>query len=411
MTFLTLQNIDVKKKRVLVRVDYNVPIDEKGNITSDSRIKASLKTINYLIENKARIILMSHLGRPTGATEKLKMDKIAKRLSELLGRLVRKLDECLGPEIEEATHHLKPGEVILLENLRFHPEEEQNDPEFAEEISKLGDFFVMDAFGTMHRANASTEAVMRYVPSVAGLLVQKELEILGKALDNPERPFIVVLGGSKVSDKIGVIKNLLDKSDALLIGGGMMFTFHRAQGFEVGKSIVEEEKLEFAKEILENSRLVLPVDAAVADKFDRNANKLVVKIDQIPKEWIGLDIGRETIAKYKEVLKNARTIIWNGPLGVYEFEKFEDGTKEIAEFIAGLNAVKIAGGGDTSAAIEKFGLAEKFTHISTGGGASIEFLEGKKLPSVKALEESYERFRNKINLLKMMVMDQFSDYD
>ncbi len=406
MTFLTLQNIDVKNRRVLVRVDYNVPLDEKGNIADDSRIKASLKTLHYLIEKNAKIILISHLGRPQEIVEKLKMDKVAIRLSELLGRQVKKFDDCIGPDIEDYTHHMKPGEIVLLENLRFHPEEEQNDHEFAQELSKLGDFFVMDAFGTMHRANASTEAVMKHIPSVAGLLVQKELEIMGTALNNPERPFAVVLGGSKVSDKIGVIKNLAEKTDNLLIGGGMMFTFIKAKGFEIGKSLLEEDRLEFTSEMLKNPKIVLPIDVAVADKFDKNADKLVVKIGQIPKEWTGMDIGRETILKYKEVLKNAKTIIWNGPLGVYEFEKFEEGTREIAEFIAGLDAKKIAGGGDTAAAIEKFGLTEKFTHVSTGGGATLEFFEGKKLPAVKALEESYERFKNKINIFKMVILHQ-----
>lgn len=393
--FFTLNDLDVKGKRVLVRVDFNVPLDKKTNeIMDDKRIRESLPTIKFLIERNARVILCSHLGRPDGkVVDSLRMDKIAHRLQQLLNKKIKKLNDCIGSYVKEEVNVMKDGDVIVLENLRFHPEEEANDSNFSKQLADLAELYINDAFGTCHRAHASTYGITKYLKSAAGFLVEKELRIMGKAIEAPDKPFIGILGGVKISDKIKVIQNLLTKVDKLLIGGAMVFTFFKAQGKNVGASKVEEEKIELAKKLLQNKKVVLPADVVIADKFDANANSKVVDVNKIPNDWMGLDIGPETIKNYKEILKNAKTVIWSGPLGVFEFDKFANGTKEIAEFLTTLKAVTIVGGGDSAAAVEKFGYANKLTHVSTGGGASLEFFEGKKLPGIGALEESYKKFK------------------
>lgn len=399
----TVEDVDVKGKRVLVRVDFNVPLDKKtGQVTDDTRIKAALPTIQYLIKHGAKVILMSHLGRPKGADPKLKMDPVADRLSELLGKPVKKMNDCQGPAVEDASHSLNQGEVMLLENVRFpakmdpsnekfKSDDERNDPALAQKLAALGDIFVNDAFGTAHRANSSTEGVTHYLqPAVAGFLIQKELEYMGKALSNPERPFVAVLGGAKVSDKIGVIENLLSKTDHLLIGGGMANTFFKAQGHEVGDSLVEDDKLEVARELLGRSggeKLVLPVDVVVADAFSAEANSKVTTPDKVEPGWRILDIGPKTAEKFKEYLKAAKTVVWNGPMGVFELAPFAKGTLAVAQAMAEVKGTTIIGGGDSVAAVEQAGLAGKMDHISTGGGASLEFLEGKTLPGVAALND------------------------
>jgi len=382
----TVRDVDVAGKRVLCRVDYNVPM-ENGAITDDTRIAASLDTLRYLIEKGAAVVLMSHLGRPKGVDESLRLDPVAKRLSELLGREVKKIDVCAGEEAKKAASGLRPGEVLLIENLRFEPGEEANDPAFAKALAELGEIYVNDAFGAAHRAHASTAGVAKYLPAVAGLLMARELEFLGAALENPERPFVAILGGAKVKDKIGVIQNLLPKVDTLVIGGGMGYTFLKAKGYEIGKSLLDADRIGFAAELLATAgeKIVLPVDVVVADEFRPDAKTQIVDADKIPPGWEGMDIGPKSRAKIAEIVRAAKTVVWNGPLGVFEMPAFAHGTMAVAQALAESNAVTIIGGGDSAAAVQQSGLADKMTHISTGGGASLEFLEGKSLPGVEAL--------------------------
>jgi len=389
----TVKDIDIKGKRVLVRVDFNVPLDENGNITDDTRIVAALPTIEYILNQNASVILMSHLGRPKGEVkENLRLNPVAKRLEELLKKPVKKLNDCIGKEVEEAAKNIKPGDVILLENLRFHKEEEKNDEEFAKKLASLGDVYVNDAFGAAHRAHASVAAITKFLPSVAGFLLAKEIYYLGNLLKNPERPFIVILGGAKISTKIGVINNLLDKVDKMLIGGGMTFTFLKSKGLNIGTSIVETEKEVEAFEILrkaqnEEKEIVLPDDVVVADEIKEDAKTKIVDIYQIPDNMSGVDIGPKTIKKFKKIINEAKTIFWNGPMGVFEIDKFAEGTKEIAKAVANSNAVTVVGGGDSISALKKFNLLDKITHVSTGGGASLEFVEGKPLPGIVSLQD------------------------
>jgi phosphoglycerate kinase len=384
----TVRDVDVQGKRVLVRVDFNVPLDD-GKVSDDTRIRAALPTIRYLLDRDAAVILCSHLGRPNGkVVDSLRMDPVAKRLAELLDRPVKKMDDCIGPEVEAAARAAKPGDLILLENTRFHPEEKQNDPAFAAKLASLADLYVNDAFGSAHRAHASTEGVAHYLPAVAGLLMEKELEFLGDALASPKRPYVAILGGAKISDKIGVIENLLGQVDALLIGGGMANTFLKADGYDVAESLVEDGSLDTARDLLERAgdKLVLPVDVTVADRFDAGAFSQVVSVGEVPPKWRILDIGPRTLELFQERLAGARTVVWNGPMGVFEFPKFALGTEAVARMLAALpDATTIIGGGDSAAAIEHAGLADQMSHISTGGGASLEFLEGKTLPGVAAL--------------------------
>ncbi|MFZ5626784.1 MAG: phosphoglycerate kinase [Bacillota bacterium] len=389
----TIRDVDVKGKRVLVRVDFNVPTDENRQITDDTRIRAALPTIKYLLEQGAKVILASHFGRPKGqVNEKYRLDQVAKRLSELLGQEVAKTSDCVGPEAEAAVAALAPGQALLLENVRFHAEEEKNDPEFAKKLAALADLFVNDAFGAAHRAHASTAGVAQYLPAVAGFLMEKEISIMGKALANPERPFVAIIGGAKVSDKIGVIQNLLTKVDTLIIGGGMANTFLKAQGYELGKSLVEEDKVQLAKELLATAQqrgveLLLPRDVVVAAAFAPDAEHKTVAVGEIPAEWQALDIGPATAEKYAGVIRQAKTVVWNGPMGVFEMDAFARGTEAVAKAMAECPGITIIGGGDSVAAVEKVGVAEKMTHISTGGGASLEFLEGKTLPGVAVLQD------------------------
>jgi phosphoglycerate kinase len=388
----TVRDIAVKGKCVLVRVDFNVPL-ENGEVADDTRIRAVLPTIRYLLDRGAAVILMSHLGRPKGLVqEDLRLDPVGRRLSELLGQEVAKVDDCVGPEVERATKSLQPGQVLLLENLRFHPQEEENDQGFARQLASLADVYVNDAFGTAHRAHASTTGVTEYLPSVAGLLMERELQVLGDALANPTRPFVAVLGGAKVSDKIGVIRNLLSKVDLLLVGGGMANTFLKAQGHQVGESLVEDDSLALAKDILAQAggKLVLPVDVVVADAFADDANSQTVGVEHVPPGWRILDIGPRTVGLFEDRLRSAGTVVWNGPMGVFEFPRFAAGTIALASSLASAPATTIVGGGDSIAALQQAGLAEKMTHVSTGGGASLEFLEGKVLPGVEALEDRTE---------------------
>ncbi len=389
----TIRDIDWQGKRALVRVDFNVPLDEQQQITDDTRIRAAVPTIQYLLDHGASVVLMSHLGRPKKqVVDKLRLAPVAKRLSELLGREVKTVGVTVGPEAETAAQALKSGDVLLLENTRFDPREEANDEGMARELAKLGDVYVNDAFGAAHRAHASTEGVARFLPAVAGFLMEKELEYIGGAIENPEKPFVTVIGGAKISDKIGVIENLLGKVDALLIGGGMANTFLLAQGHQVGDSLVEQDSVATAKDLIQqaqarNVRLLLPVDVVVADAFDNNANKKVVPVDQVEDGWRILDIGPETIKRYSDEIKRAKTVIWNGPMGVFELPAFAEGTRAIAQALADSGATTIIGGGDSVAAVEQMGLADKMSHISTGGGASLELLEGKELPGVAALND------------------------
>lgn len=382
----TICDVDVNGKRVLVRVDFNVPMSG-GMVTDDTRIRAALPTIQYLLDHNAKVILMSHLGRPKGVDDKLRLAPIAARLSALLGQPVKTANDCVGDAVVRTVSGLKPQEVLLLENLRFHKEEEKNDPAFAQQLAQLGDVYVNDAFGTAHRAHASTEGVTHYLPAVSGLLMEKELNFLGKAISHPEHPFIAILGGAKVSDKIGVIKHFMAQADHVLIGGGMANTFAKAYGYEVGDSLVENDKLDVAKELIvqSNGKLVFPTDAVVADKFDNDAQSQVVEIFQVQPGWRILDIGPKSVELFKMYLNDAKTIAWNGPLGVFEFPRFAQGTIAIARALADSHATTIIGGGESVAAVEQAGVAERMTHISTGGGASLEFLEGKTLPGVAAL--------------------------
>jgi phosphoglycerate kinase len=386
----TIQDVDVQGKRVLVRVDFNVPLAE-GQVSDDTRIRAALPTLRYLLDHGATLILMSHLGRPKGKVlDEFRMDPVAKRLSDLLERPVIKLDDCVGPEVEHAVRAAKPGDVLLLENTRFQPGETKNDPDLARQMAALADLYVDDAFGSAHRAHASTEGVTHYLPAVAGFLMEKELEYLGGALASPRRPFVAILGGAKISDKIGVIENLLSQVDSLLIGGGMANTFLKADGYDVAESLVEDGSLDKARKLLERgeNKLALPVDVVVADKFDADAFSQVVAAGNVPAGWRILDVGPRTLELFKERLEGTHTVVWNGPMGVFEFSKFAKGTEAVARMLANLpDATTIIGGGDSAAAVQQAGLADKMSHISTGGGASLEFLEGKTLPGVAALQD------------------------
>ncbi len=392
MEKLTVRDIDLSEKKVLVRCDFNVPQDANLNITDDTRIRASLPTINYILSRKPKkLILISHLGRPDGKViPKYSLKPIAQRLKELINQEVKMLNDCIGAAIQKEINQSQES-VILLENLRFHPEEEQNEPNFSKSLATLADIFVNDAFGTAHRAHASTEGVTHYLTSVAGLLLEREISYLSQAMENPQKPFALILGGAKVSDKIGVILNLLPKADEILIGGGMSYTFLKAQGKQIGNSKLEKDKLDTAKAILEKAgkqkvKILLPVDNIITDKIEVNSNVKTVG-ENIPDGWIGVDIGPKTIKNYCAALKKAKTIIWNGPLGIFELDAFANGSKKVAGFISQLKVVTIIGGGDTAAAIAKFHLESKMTHISTGGGASLEFLEGKTLPGIAALAD------------------------
>ncbi len=395
-TVASLTEADVAGKRVLVRADFNVPLDDSGSITDDTRIRAALPTIKDLTGKGAKVILCSHMGRPKGEVkEKLRLTPVAARLSELLGQEVTKCDDCVGDEVTATVNGMSNGQVVLLENLRFHSEETKNDPEFAKALASNADLYVNEAFGTAHRAHASTEGVTKYLsPCVAGYLIEKELEFLQNAVDNPQRPLAAIIGGSKVSSKIGVIETLLDKCDKLLIGGGMIFTFYKARGLSVGKSLVEEDKLELAKSLEAKAKeqgveLLLPTDVVVADNFAPDANAETVSIDNIPDGWMGLDIGPDSVKVFQDALASCNAVIWNGPMGVFEFDKFAFGTEAIANTLAGKpDAITIIGGGDSVAAVEKVGVAEKMSHISTGGGASLELLEGKALPGIVALDDA-----------------------
>lgn len=389
----TINDIDLNGKRALVRVDFNVPQDENGGITDDRRITEALPTIKVLIEKGAKVVLMSHLGRPKGKfNEKYSLKPIGKRLSELLGAEVKVAPDVVGDTVKEMAAALKPGQVMLLENVRFYEEEEKNDPTFAKKLSELGEIFVNDAFGTAHRAHASTAGVADYLPSVMGLLIKKEMDYLGKALTSPERPFVAVLGGAKVSDKIGVIENLLDKVDTLLIGGGMAFTFYKANGLNIGKSLLEADKVELASEIMKNAaakgvKLLLPVDVVAAKEFKADAASRVVMADGMADDELGLDIGPKACAEFSEIIEKAGTVVWNGPMGVFEMPAFAKGTFALAEAMSKSKGITIVGGGDSAAAVEQLGFADKIKHISTGGGASLEFLEGKVLPGIDVLDD------------------------
>ncbi|HOJ48570.1 MAG TPA: phosphoglycerate kinase [Bacillota bacterium] len=388
----SIEDIDVSGKKVLVRCDFNVPLED-GRITDDNRIVGALPTIKYLLAHKAKVILCSHLGRPKGEFNmKYTLAPVAKRLSELLGIEVTLANDVIGEDAVAKAAALKEGEVLLLENVRFHKEEEKNDPEFAKKLASLAEIYVNDAFGTAHRAHASTAGVADYLPAVCGYLIQKEISVMGKALSDPKRPFVAILGGAKVSDKIGVINNLIEKVDTLIIGGGMSYTFEKAMGGNIGKSLCEADKLDLAKEMLEKAKskgvkFLLPTDTVCAKEFSNDAEQKVFPTNAIPEDYMGLDIGPETIKAFSEALKGAGTIVWNGPMGVFEFDNFAKGTKAIAEAVAASGAISIIGGGDSAAAVEKFGLADKITHISTGGGASLEFLEGLVLPGIACLND------------------------
>lgn len=388
----TMNDVDVQGKRVFVRVDFNVPM-ENGVVVDDTRIRAAIPTIQQLSEKGAKVILASHLGRPKGEVrDDMRLTAVGERLSKLINKPVKKLDDSVGAAVEKAVKEMKNGEIVLLENVRFHKGEEKNDEELAKQFAKLADLYVNDAFGAAHRAHASTEGIAKYIPAVSGLLMEKELEVLGKALTNPDRPFTAIIGGAKVKDKIGVIENLLDKVDNLIIGGGLSFTFVKAQGYEIGKSLVEEDKIELARNFIEKAKekgvnLYMPIDAVVAKELSPEAEAKVVDIDKIPADYMGLDIGPKTAEKYAEVIKNSKLIIWNGPMGVFEIDQFANGTRKIAEAMAETEGYTIIGGGDSAAAVEKFGLADKMNHISTGGGASLELMEGKNLPGIAALND------------------------
>ena len=396
-TIATLTEADLNGKRVFVRCDFNVPVDADRNITDDTRIRAALPTIQTLTSKGAKVILASHFGRPKGVDEALRLTPVAKRLSELLGQTVVKTDDCIGDEAAAKVAAMKNGDVVLLENVRFYPEEEKNDPEFAKKLASVADLYVNDAFGTAHRAHASTEGVTKYLsPSVAGLLVEKELKFLQDAIENPKRPLAAIVGGSKVSSKIGVIETLIDKVDKIFLGGGMIFTFYKSRGMSVGSSLVEDDKLELARTLEAKAKakgvqFLLPTDVLVADKFSAEANTQIVSVDAIPDGWMGLDIGPDSIKTFQAALADVKSVIWNGPMGVFEIDKFAKGTEAIAHTLAELTpkgTTTIIGGGDSVAAVEKVGLADQMSHISTGGGASLELLEGKVLPGIAALDEA-----------------------
>ena len=387
----TVRDIDLKGKKVFVRCDFNVPMDENKNITDNTRIVAALPTIKYLLEQNCKIILASHLGRPKGEFKpEFSLQPVAKELSNQLGQEVIMAKDVIGEDAMKKASELKEGEVMLLENVRFHKEETDNDPEFSKKLASMAEVFVNDAFGTAHRAHASTTGIADYLPAVSGFLIEKELKFLGNAVNNPERPFVAILGGAKVSDKIGVIDSLLEKVDTLMIGGGMAYTFFKAQGYEVGNSICEMDKLDLAKELMQKAKdkgvkLMLPVDTKIGKEFKEDTESKTVKWTEIPADWEGFDIGEETIKLYSEELQKAKTVVWNGPVGLFEFPQFAIGTNTIAKVLSELGATTIIGGGDSAAAVKKAGLEDKMTHISTGGGASLEFLEGKKLPGIECL--------------------------
>jgi phosphoglycerate kinase len=389
----TVKDVDVKDKRVLVRVDYNVPVDKNNNISDDSRIRASLPTLNYLLDHQAKIILCSHFGRPKGkVVESMRLAPEAGRLSELLGRPVTALKDCIGPEVEKAVSGMKNGDLVLLENLRFHPEEEANDPDFARSLARLADVYVDDAFGASHRAHASISGVASYLPAIAGFLMEKELNFLGSLLESPSRPFVAVLGGAKVSDKLGVVRSILEKVDALLIGGGMAANFLKAQGFAVGASAIEEDKLDYTREMIKKAQnkgvqLLLPSDVVAAEKLEEGAQSRTVPIKEIPATWVIADIGPETTNQFAREIQSSKTAFWNGPMGVFEVEAFARGTRGIAKALAESKATTVVGGGSTAEAVEEMGLAGKMTHVSTGGGASLELLEGLELPGVAVLQD------------------------
>ena len=394
MSKKSVRDIDVNGKRVLVRVDLNVPLDEEtGVITDYTRIRAVLPTIEYLIDKRARVILCSHLGRPDGkVVEKLRLTQVAEQLSKLLGKKVATASDCIGADVEKAAAKLKDGDVLLLENLRFHAEEEKNDPQFAQALSKLADIYVNDAFGTAHRSHASVVGVARYLPAVAGLLLEKEIGVMGKALTDPARPFAALIGGAKISDKIGVMENILEKVDYLLVAGGMCATFFKALKYDVGASSIEEDKLDLARRLMDRAdkrgiKLMLPSDVVVGNRFSADAESKVVSASNIPAGWYIMDIGPQTLGDFVATLRECETIIWNGPVGVFEYAEFSKGTRDIANLLARLDATTIIGGGSTAEAVEKIGLADQMTHVSTGGGASLKFLEGKTLPGVAALQD------------------------
>ena len=388
----TVRDVDVAGRRVLVRGDFNVPLSkDSGCVSDDTRIRAALPTIEYLIQQKAKVILVSHLGRPKGKVdEKYRMDPVAERLSELLGRPVQKVDEAVGEVPQSAVEQMQDGDVLLLENVRFYPEEEKNDENFARMLASLADVYVNDAFGTAHRAHASTQGVTEFLPAVAGFLMENELDMLGRLLANPESPFVAIIGGAKVSDKIAVLSNLMDKVDTLIIGGGMANTFLKAQGFDMGKSLLEVDKLETAKNLMKKAKskgvqLLLPVDVVAAPGAAPDAEPATVAVDKIPPDFMALDIGPETLARFAAALKNARTVFWNGPMGVFEMKPFAKGTEGIARELSQVEGITVVGGGDSVAAVKQAGVADQISHISTGGGAALEFLEGKELPGVVAL--------------------------
>ncbi|MER3455962.1 MAG: phosphoglycerate kinase [candidate division GAL15 bacterium] len=389
----TVRDVEVSGRRVLVRVDFNVPLDDCGRVADDRRIRESLPTVRYLLEHGAAVVLMSHLGRPGGrVVEELRMAPVGERLGQLLGQPVRVLPDCVGPQVEALIGQLRPGDVALLENLRFHPGEEANDPAFAAALARLADLYVNDAFGTAHRAHASTVGVARLLPAVAGLLMEKEIRYLSRLLENPDHPFVAVLGGRKVSDKMGVLANLLQRVDAVLIGGGMAYTFLRARGLSVGRSVVEEDKVELAERLMEQARqrgveLLLPEDVAVAQRPAADVPRRVVLVREIPEGWMGLDVGPATVQRFAQVVERARLVVWNGPMGVFEVEPFAEGTRRLAEVVARCPGTTVVGGGDTAAALEQLGMLDRFDHVSTGGGATLEFLEGKELPGIRVLQD------------------------
>jgi phosphoglycerate kinase len=389
----TVKDIDLKEKTVIMRVDFNVPLDDNQNITNNLRIQAALPTIQYVLEQKSKLILMSHLGRPKGkVVDSMRMAPVGKELAKLLNQEVTSCNDCIGEEVKQTVAQMKPGEIVLLENLRFHAEEEKNDAQFAKQLSELAEIYVNDAFGTAHRAHASTEGITKYLPAVSGFLMEKELKYLDQALSKPEKPYIAIVGGAKVSTKISVLENLMTKVTGLVIGGGMTYTFCKAQGLSIGNSLVEEDHIDTAKKLLQKSKelgvdLIIPVDHVVADKFDNDANVKIVE-SNIPEGYMGMDIGPKSLNTIIELLKKAKTVLWNGPLGVFEMSNFAKGTFEIAKVLAEIDAVTVVGGGDSASAIKKSGISkDKITHISTGGGASVEFIEGKKLPGIEALND------------------------
>ncbi len=394
MKKLTIKDVDLSGKTVIMRVDFNVPIDKEGKVSDDTRIVAALPTIKYAVEKKAKVILLSHLGRPKGGPDpKYSLKPVADHLRKISGLNVSFVPQLIGEEVKQAVKNMMPGDILVLENTRFHPGEEKNDLELAKAWAELADIHVNDAFGTAHRAHSSNVGIATFIPSVAGFLMEKEIEFLSKVTYEPEHPYVVVLGGAKVSDKIGVITNLLNKADRLLIGGAMMFTFFKAQGIPVGSSLVEDDKLELAREILNQAQqkkvqIVLPVDAVIAQKMEAGAQTKIVQIkDGIPDGWMGLDIGPQTIKLFEESLKDAKTVVWNGPMGVFEIDDFAKGTKAVAQLIAKVNGTTVIGGGDSAAAVAKFGLETAYSHVSTGGGASLEFLEGRELPGITSIAD------------------------